>query len=109
MVNDDAIAKYVESHPNLSDSGISAAAKELCVKYPVNEKFMRRLIRLELYRHKEPFLYDLDFDDQLVAALNVFSKENFDKLLDSTLTLKQLQDAAKLEVEKEKSDKNSSR
>ncbi|MCR5699270.1 MAG: S41 family peptidase [Treponemataceae bacterium] len=109
IVNDDAIAKYVEAHPNLSDSGINAAAKELCVKYPMNEKFMRRLVRLEVYRHKEPFLYDLDFDDQLGAALNVFSKENFNELLNSTLTLKQLQDAAKLEVEKEDSGKKTSR
>ena len=100
LVNDDAIAKYVENHPNMNEAAISQGAKELCTKYKIDERFLRRLLRMEVNRTKEPLLYDLDFDTQLLTALNVFAKEDFNSLVENTLTLKELQDRAILEEDK---------
>lgn len=97
LVNDDAISKYVESHPNMKESEIDRGAKELGAKYALNQRFLRRLLRMEVYRTKDPMLYDLDFDTQLVEALKTLTSEDFSQLVESTLTLKELQDAAILE------------
>ena len=67
---------------------------------------MRRLIRIEVGRTKEPQLYDLDFDVQLNAALEILREGNFKKLVKSTKTLKELQEEA--EAADALSEKNSS-
>ena len=71
---------------------------------------MRRLIRIEVERTREPSLYDLDYDDQLKEAIRIIESEDFEKLVKSTKTLKELQEQALLEdksLSKEsKEDKN---
>ena len=58
---------------------------------------MRRLIRIEVERTREPSLYDLDYDDQLKEAIRIIESEDFEKLVKSTKTLKELQEQALLE------------
>lgn len=99
LLNSNDIAKYVENHPNMTERDIFLYAQELSQKFTLNEKLLRRLVRLEVQKTKSPLLYDLDFDDQLVAAINVIEKEDFSKLMKSTKTLKELQDAEKLKDE----------
>ena len=65
------------------------------MKYPLEERIIRRLIRNAVYRNKEDALYDLDYDLQLNAAIDIIKKGNFNKLMNSTKTLKELQAAAK--------------
>lgn len=69
-------------------------------------RLLRRLIRIEVGRTKEPQLYDLDFDVQLNAALEILREGNFKKLVKSTKTLKELQEEA--EAADALSEKNSS-
>ena len=46
-------------------------------------------------------MYDLDYDVQLNAAIDILENENFEKLVRSTRTLKELQEEAAAEREKE--------
>ena len=56
---------------------------------------MRRLIKLEVNRKKPADLYDLDYDLQLQAALETLKLPNFNALVKSAKTIKELQaDAA---------------
>ena len=60
----------------------------------MEERLLRRLIRLEADKVREPRLYDLDFDLQLNAALEVVQKQDFEKLVAEAKTLKELQQEA---------------
>ena len=62
---------------------------------------MRKLIRNEVNRTKGTPLYDLDYDVQLNAAIDILENENFEKLVRSTKTLKELQEEAAATQEKE--------
>lgn len=103
LLKDDVIAPYVEDHPNLSESDISAYAEELYKKYPVDRRVIRKLIRNEFDRTQPARLYDLDYDIQLNEALRIFKEEDFKKLVSGSKTLKELE----AEAEKEKAAKES--
>ena len=87
-----AIEKYVESHPDMSEKAIASYAKTLKKTYNLEERLLRKMIRNEVYRTRSSLLYDLDFDLQLQAAIEVSKKPNFPKLLAQTKTLKEQQD-----------------
>ena len=94
LKNDD-VAKYVDGHPDMKESEISAFAKLLAKKYPhIDERTFRRLTRNQVNRTKPAPLYDLDYDIQLNAALDILAKENFAALVKNTKTLKELQQEA---------------
>ena len=63
----------------------------------MNLSLLRRLIRLETDKVREPRLYDLDYDIQLNAALEVVQKKDFNKLVKEAKTLKELQQDAEAE------------
>ena len=97
--------KYVEEHPNMTEHDISVYAKALTYTYKLEEKLLRRLIRIEVERTKDTSLYDLDYDDQLKEAIKIIETEDFDKLVKSTKTLKELQEQALLEDKELSKDK----
>ena len=95
LVTDGTIAKYAESHPNMSEKDIAAYAKELQKSYNLELRLLRRLIKLEVKRKKPADLYDLDYDLQMQAALETLKLPNFNTLVKSAKTIKELQaDAA---------------
>ena len=100
MMKDEAIEKYIENHPNMTINDIYAYAVQLKRTYNLNEKLLRRLVRIKAWRTRPSPLYDLDYDIQLTGALDIL-KENkdFKKLVASTKTLKELQ----IEAENSKS------
>lgn len=102
LLKSEKISKYVESHPGMTEAQIAAYAKQLVKEYRLEERLLRRLIRLEVGKTKPAELYDLDFDLQLNAALDIIKKENFAKLMKNTKTLKQLQEEAETKVAAEK-------
>ena len=69
-------------------------AKELAKTYPIEERLLRRLIRVQL-PNSASIVYDLDYDNQLQAALDVLKTKDFNSLLKSTKSLKELQEEAK--------------
>ncbi|QTQ15516.1 S41 family peptidase [Treponema parvum] len=94
MMKENVVAKYVESHPDMSEKDIASYADVLYKKYPFDVRTMRRIIRMEVYRTKGMPSYDLDYDIQLNEAIGILEKENFRELMRSSKTLKELQEAA---------------
>ncbi len=101
LIEDDVITKYVENHPDMSEDDIASYALTLQKDYNLEARFLRKMIRNEVYRTKTPLLYDLDYDIQLTAALDILKNEDVSKLIKNSKTLKQLQDAKELK-EKDK-------
>ncbi len=103
LFKSEEISKYVEKHPNMSEKDIASFAKTLKKKYKeIDIASLRKLVRNEVFRFATPApLYDLDYDIQLNEAIHVLEKESFEKLIESTKTLKELQDSAMLEEKKE--------
>ncbi len=98
LMEDEILAKRV-ANPNMSEQEIQQLATELYKTYPMEERLLRRLIRLEADKVREPRLYDLDFDLQLNAALDIVRRQDFDTLVAEAKTLKELQEEAELEEE----------
>ena len=82
----------------MTEAEIAAKAKELSKKYPIEDRLLRRLIRIQL-PNSASIVYDLDYDNQLQAALEIIKTKDFNLLLKSTKSLKELQDEAKLKEE----------
>ena len=66
-------------------------AKELHKTYPLDLRFLRRIIRVQVYHAKEMPLYDKDYDEQLTKALEIVNGGNFAKLIEKTKTLKEIE------------------
>lgn len=98
LMEDGVLTKRM-TNPNMSEKEIDQLAQELYKTYPMEQRLLRRLIRLEADKVREPRLYDLDFDLQLNAALEVVQRQDFDRLVAGAKTLKELQEEAKLEEE----------
>ncbi len=103
LVESDAVNTYVEAHPSMSEADIAAYAKELKKSYDLEERLLRRIIRLQVNRHNPSVVYDLDFDVQLNAALDVLNKtDDFASLVASAKTLRELQEEAEANEAAEK-------
>lgn len=91
------IADYVSAHPGMDEAAVSVYAKTLAKKYALDEIYLRKLIRNETDKGKPSRLYDLDFDTQLVKALEVVKSPSYKDLIKNSKTLKQteLEDQAK--------------
>ena len=97
LIKSDEIAKYVELQKNMSEQAISAYGLTLKKKYPdIDFGSLKKLIRNEVNRTKGTMLYDLDYDIQLNAALDILAlpSSEYASLLKNTKTLKELQDEA---------------
>lgn len=88
LEKDNVISAYVEAHPDMTEAQIATYAKQLKKTYNLEESFLRKIIRNEVYRTKPALLYDLDYDIQLNAAIKVIKDGNYSKLMKDTKTLK---------------------
>lgn len=92
LVSSHKIADYVEAHQDMSEKDIASYAARLKTEYNVPLEYIRKLIRNEVDRTKSARLYDLDFDVQLNAALNLLKDRNrFDEILSKSKTLKEIE------------------
>ena len=91
LIKDDVIKPYVAAHQDMSEKDIEAYAKELYKKYPLDLRFLRRIIRVQVYHAKEMPLYDKDYDEQLTKALEIVNGGNFSSLIKTTKTLKEIE------------------
>jgi len=99
LLEDDVVVKKVEKNPHMTEKDISVYATELQKDYDVPYIYLRRLIKLEVYRTKESPLYDLDFDIQLKKAIEILETQDFATLVKSTKTVSELQKEAQDELE----------
>ena len=98
LVKETVIDDYVEEHPDMSEADIAEYAALLNKSYNLNERLLRRIIRIKVWRTQPGHLYDMDYDIQLNAALDVLKQNtNFKKLVQNTKTLKELQIEAEQE------------
>ena len=94
LYNSGILPEIATENPNMTEKEIAEKAKELAKTYPIEERLLRRLIRVQL-PNSASIVYDLDYDNQLQAALDVLNTKDFDSLLKSTKSLKELQEEAK--------------
>ena len=94
LIKSEAVNKAAESKPNMSEADISAAAKKIAKEYPLDERLIRRLIRIQVQKTQPSVLYDLDYDLQLNAAIKAAQSKDFSGMLKNTKTLRQLQEEA---------------
>ena len=102
LMKSDEIEKVVEQNKNMTEKQIADFAEKLHKKYTaIDLPTLRKLVRNEVTRPKGTMLYDLDWDVQLVAALDILSgtKAEFEELVKNTKTLKELQEEAALKDE----------
>ena len=105
LMEANVISEYVENHPDMTESDIADYAKQLKTKYDLEERLLRRLVRMQVNRHKSDIVYDLDFDIQLNAALEILSdKASFREKVENAKTLKELQVMNEEKIKEEKAD-----
>lgn len=92
LINDNRIPAFVKAEPSASPARDEAFAKELSATYGLELTLLKRLIRDERNRTSIAPVYDLEYDIQLQAAVQILRQEDFIELMKSTKTLKQLQD-----------------
>ena len=102
VIKDNVIAETVEKNPLMKDAEIAAHAKEIAAKYSMEERLVRRLIRVQLQKSQPTPVYDLDFDLQLKKAIEIVTSPDFKTMVKSTKTLKQLQEEVNSENSEEK-------
>ena len=101
LVKSDIINKAAESKPNMTEADIALEAAKIAKDYPLDERLIRRLIRIQVQKTQPSVLYDLDYDLQLNAAIKAVQNSDFAGMLKNTKTLRQLQEEAELEAASE--------
>ncbi|MDR2185191.1 MAG: S41 family peptidase [Treponema sp.] len=90
----DRIPAFIKENPNVDAAGIDAFARELNAQYPIGISLLRRLIRNEQNRTVIAPVYDLEYDVQLEEAVKILRGGDYSRLMQTTKTLKALQDEA---------------
>jgi carboxyl-terminal processing protease len=82
----------------LDPARVASYAKELGAAYGLEDSLLRRMIRDEQNRTSAAPVYDLEYDVQLKAALDILRENKYDQLMRNVKNLKDLQEAAKAET-----------
>jgi carboxyl-terminal processing protease len=91
MLKANAIPEWVKDHPGADKQAVDAFSLELEKKYHLDAPLLHRLIRDEQRRTDMPLVYDLDYDVQLQAAVNILKSGEYARLMDKTKTIAALQ------------------
>ncbi|MDR0722576.1 MAG: S41 family peptidase [Treponema sp.] len=97
LINTNRISAFIETHPQATSAEIAAFAGELNKEYHLDIVLLRRLIRNEQYRTTQAPVYDLEYDVQLQEAIKILQGGTYGALMQTTKTLKVLQEEAVLE------------
>lgn len=99
LIADQKIPEFAKANPKADPAKAAAFAKQLAASYGLQESLLRRMVRDELNRTSAAPVYDLEYDVQLKAALDIVRGGRFAELMRSVKTLKVLQEeAAKAEA-----------
>jgi carboxyl-terminal processing protease len=94
LINANKIPGFVASKPQASAAEVEAFVRELNREYGLDVAMLRRLVRNEQNRTTIAPVYDLEYDVQLQEAVKILKEENFPALMETSKTLKALQDEA---------------
>jgi carboxyl-terminal processing protease len=92
-----AIPLFVEEHPDADKEETAAFSTRIQDEYALQAILVDRLIRDEQNRTVISPVFDLEYDVQLQEAVKVLREENFPRLIQSTKTLRDLQEESTLE------------
>ncbi|MCL2472642.1 MAG: S41 family peptidase [Treponema sp.] len=94
LINSGKITDFVKANPNANIADVKAFAQALNKDYNLDTTLLQRLIRNEQNRTTIAPVYDLDYDVQLQEAVKILRQEDFKTLMQTSKTLKTLQDEA---------------
>ena len=94
LIKDNKIPAYVKDNPRASPSQIETFARTLEKDYKLDFSLLKRLIRNEQNRTTIAPVYDLEYDVQLQEAVNILKSGEYRTLMQSTKTLRALQEEA---------------
>ncbi|MCX7026110.1 MAG: S41 family peptidase [Spirochaetes bacterium] len=86
----DLFKDFAVKHPSADSGARKSYALELAKTYDLPVVYLDRMIRDELERGLPARIYDLEFDTQLLRAMEVVSGPDFEELLAKTKTLSQM-------------------
>ncbi len=92
LIKDNKIPAFVTANPNASKSQVDAFVATLSRDYKINQSLLSRLVRNEQHRTTTTPVYDLEYDIQLQEAVNILKSGNYNQLMKTAKTLKQLQE-----------------
>jgi carboxyl-terminal processing protease len=99
LIRSNRIPDFVRTHPQATQAQVDALVQELNREYPIDLVLLRRLVRNEQNRTAIAPVYDLDYDVQLQAAVNILRDGSYARLIRTTRTLRDLQEEAEREAE----------
>jgi carboxyl-terminal processing protease len=94
LINDNKIRTFINNNPEASPAQIDQFARTLEKEYGLDFSLLKRLVRNEQSRTMIAPVYDLEYDVQLQEAVNILKSDNFRSLMQTTKTLKALQEEA---------------
>ncbi len=94
LLNTTVIADFVAGRDTISASDLDSFVRTLKKDYPVDPRILKRLVMQEYYRTRVSPMYDLEYDVQLKAAVDILQKKNYRELMKSTKTVQEIQDEA---------------
>ncbi len=102
LVKDNRIPDFVKAESNPSPERVAAFVKTLSSEYGLDTTLLSRLVRDERNRTTIAPVYDLEYDIQLKAAVDLLRSGKYPTLIKTTKTLKMLQDEASAKKTAEK-------
>ena len=94
LINSGKITEFIKDNPNAGTPDINSFARQLNKDYNLDTSLLQRLIRNEQNRTSIAPVYDLEYDVQLQAAVKILREEDYKTLMQTSKTLKALQDEA---------------
>ena len=94
LFNSGRLSEFVVANPKANPAQINAFADALSNDYNMDISLLKRIIREEQNRRSVASVYDLELDVQLSEAVKIIRGGNFKALLQTTKTLKALQEEA---------------
>ena len=94
LFNSGKLSEFVVANPKADAAQVNAFAANLSADYKMDISLLKRIIREEQNRRSVASVYDLELDVQLAEAVKIIREGNFKALLQTTKTLKALQEEA---------------
>ncbi|MDR2478183.1 MAG: S41 family peptidase [Treponema sp.] len=94
LINSTKISEFIKANPQAGTAQIEAFARTLERDYQLDFSLLRRLVRNEQNRTTIAPVYDMEYDVQLQEAVNILRNGSFRSLMQTSKTLKALQEEA---------------
>jgi len=98
LIKDNKITDFVKENPEANAARVDTFARTLEREYRLDLSLLKRLIRNEQNRTTIAPVYDLEYDVQLQEAVNILRGGNYRSLMQTTKTLRELQEEAALDL-----------